>query len=213
VKKYFSQLRPLERRLAVGVLVVLFVVLNWVFVWPHFSDWGNLRGRLDDARNKLKLYQTAIAQMPALQAQVKIFENEGEFVAPEDQSINFLRTIQSQALQSGVGIVNTSRQMTHTNEFFSEQTQNIEVIATDSQLVDFLYKLGSGASMVRVRDLELQPDASHQHLSGKIRLVASYQKNAAAPAPAAKPTVKTAPMATHTATPTNSKPQIKKIAK
>jgi Tfp pilus assembly protein PilO len=207
VKKYFSQLRPLERRLAVGALVVFFIVLNWVFVWPHFSDWGKLRGRLDDARNRLKLYQTAIAQMPVLQAQLKIFENQGEFVAPEDQSINFLRTIQSQALQSGVGIVNTSRQMTHTNEFFSEQTQNIEVIATDSQLVDFLYKLGSGASMVRVRDLELQPDASHQHLSGKIRLVASYQKNATAPA--AKPVVKIDPMATHVATPTNSKPQIK----
>ena len=30
--------------------------------------------------------------------------------------------------------------------------------ATDEQLVDFLYKLGSDASMVRVRDLELQPD-------------------------------------------------------
>jgi Tfp pilus assembly protein PilO len=212
VKKYFSQLRPLERRLAVGVLVVLFIVLNWVFVWPHFSDWNNLRGRRDDARNKLKLYQTAIAQMPGIQAQVKNFENEGEFVAPEDQSINFLRTIQSQALQSGVGIVNTSRQMTHTNEFFSEQTQNIEVIATEAQLVDFLYKLGSGASMVRVRDLELQPDAAHQHLSGKIRLVASYQKNATAPAPAATPSVKIPVMATHIATPTNST-QIKKIVK
>jgi Tfp pilus assembly protein PilO len=211
VKKYFSQLRPLERRLAVGVLVVLFIVLNWVFVWPHFSDWGKLRVRIDDARNRLKLYQTAIAQMPAIQSQVKIFENEGEFVAPEDQSINFLRTIQSQALQSGVGIVNTSRQMTHTNEFFSEQTQNLDVIATDSQLVDFLYKLGSGASMVRVRDLEIQPDPSHQHLSGKIRLVASYQKNATAPATAANSVVKIAPMATHIATSTNSKPQIKKI--
>jgi Tfp pilus assembly protein PilO len=213
VKKYFAQLRPLERRLAVGVLVVLFIVLNWVFIWPHFSDWGNLRGRRDDARNKLKLYQTAIAQMPGIQAQVKIFENEGEFVAPEDQSINFLRTIQSQAMQSGVGIVNTSRQMTHTNEFFSEQTQNIEVIATDSQLVDFLYKLGSGASMVRVRDLELQSDASRMHLSAKIRLVASYQKNIIAPTRAAIPVVKTAPMATHVATSTNSKPQIQKISK
>ena len=208
MKKYFSQLRPLERRLAVGVLVVLFIVLNWVFVWPHRSDWEDLKIRQKNANASLKFYQTTIAQMPAIQSQVKNFENEGEFVAPEDQSINFLRTIQSQAQQSGVGIVNTSRQMTHTNEFFSEQTQNLDVIATDSQLVDFLYKLGSGASMVRVRDLEIQPDASHQHLSGKIRLVASYQKNATAPA--ANPSVKTAPMATHTATPTNSKPQIKK---
>ena len=64
MKKYFAQLRPLERRLAVGVLVVLILVLNCVFIWPHFSDWGNLRHRLDDARRKLKLYQTTIAQTP-----------------------------------------------------------------------------------------------------------------------------------------------------
>ena len=88
-----------------------------------------------------------------------------------------MRTIQSQSARSGVGIVNTSRQMTHTNEFFVEQVQNINVIADDQQLVDFLYKLGSDASMIRVRDLELQPDATHQHLNANIRLVASYQKN------------------------------------
>ena len=40
VKKFFAQLRPLERRLAVAVLVALFLVLNYIFVWPHFSDWG-----------------------------------------------------------------------------------------------------------------------------------------------------------------------------
>ena len=28
MKKYFAQLRPLERRLAVGVLVIVIVVLN-----------------------------------------------------------------------------------------------------------------------------------------------------------------------------------------
>ena len=55
--------------------------------------------------------------------------------------------------------------------------QNINVLATEEQLVDFLYKLGSGASMIRVRDLELQPDPPRQHLSANIKLVASYQKN------------------------------------
>jgi Tfp pilus assembly protein PilO len=182
MKKYFSQLRPMERRLVVGVAVVLILVLNFVYVWPHFSDWGNLRGRLDEARRKLKLYQTAIAQIPSYQALVKNFEGQGQFVAPEDQAINFTRTIQSQSAQSGVGILNTSRQTTHTNDaFFIEQVQNINVTATDAQLVDFLYKLGSGASMIRVRDLELQPDPARTHLTANIRLVASYQKN---PAPA-----------------------------
>jgi hypothetical protein len=54
--------------------------------------------------------------------------------------------------------------------------------------VDFLYKLGSGASTIRVRDLELQPDPPHQRLSANIRLVASYQKN---PKPATTATTAT----------------------
>ncbi len=176
MKRFFAQLRPLERRLAVGVLVVLFLVLNFVFVWPHFSDWGRLQHHLEDSRRKLKLYQTTIAEAAGLQTQVKNLENQGEFIAPEDQAINFMRAIQSQSAESSVGIVSTSRQTTHTNEFFVELMQNINVIATDQQLVDFLYKLGSSASMIRVRDLELQPDPAHQHLNANIRLVASYQK-------------------------------------
>ena len=176
MRKFFAQLRPLERRLTVGVLVVLIVVLNWWFVWPHFSDWNKLHSRLEDSGRKLQLYQTTIAEMANYKTQVKNLENQGEFVAPEDQAINFMRAIQSQSAESGVGIVSTSRQTTRTNEFFVELMQNINVIATDQQLVDFLYKLGSGASMIRVRDLELQPDPARQHLNANIRLVASYQK-------------------------------------
>jgi type II secretory pathway component PulM len=191
MKKYFSQLRPLERRLAVGVVVVLIVVLNWWKVWPHFSDWGNLHERLGDAEKKLKLYQETVAQIPDYQAKVKTFESQGEPVPPEDQAINFTRTIQSQSSASGVAIVNNSRQMTRTNDaFFVEQVQNINVTATDEQLVDFLYKLGSGASMTRVRDLELQPELAHQHLAANIKLVASYQKNPAAPANSKSATAK-----------------------
>ena len=181
MKKFFAQLRPLERRLAVGVLVVLILVLNRVFIWPHYGDWSNLHNRLDGAQKKLKLYQTTILLTPNYEAQVKHFETQGEFVAPEDQSINFLRTIQSQAMVSGVGMVNPGRMVTRTNDaFFVQQIQNINVTATDDQLVDFLYKLGSDAAMIRVIDLELQPDPPHQKLNANIRLVASYQRNAPA---------------------------------
>jgi type II secretory pathway component PulM len=181
MKQYFAQLRPLERRLAIGVLVVLLLVLNYVFIWPHFSDWGNLRSRQADAQRKLKLYQTAIAQRPGYEAQIKKLESSGDFVALEDQSVNMMRTIQSQSAQSGVGIVNTSRQITRTNDaFFVEQIQNITVLANDERLVDFLYKLGSGASAIRVRDLDLQPDGPKQNLNANLRLVASYQKGAPA---------------------------------
>lgn len=192
MKKYFAQLRPMERRLAIGVMVILFLVLNYVFIWPHFSDWGNLTRRGENAQRKLKLYQTAIAQRPAYEAQVKTLESAGDVVPLEDQSVNMMRAIQAQSAQSGVSIINTSRQMTRTNDaFFVEQIQNINVQADDQSLVDFLYKLGSGASMIRVRDLELQPDAAKHHLNANLRLVASYQKSAPAAgrknAPAAKP--------------------------
>ena len=180
MKKYFAHLRPLERRLAVGVVVVLILVLNFVFVWPHFSDWSRLKTRLKNAQDTLASYQAAIAQTSNYQAQVKVLEGQGEFVAPEDQAINFMRTIQSQSAASGVNINSYSRSTMHTNQFFMEQVQNINAVATDEQLVDFLYKLGSGASMVRVRDLELQPDSARQHLNANIRLVASYQKSAPA---------------------------------
>ncbi len=202
MKKYFAHLRPMERRLVIGVGVVLFLVLNWWLVWPHFSDWGNLRTRMDDANRKLDLYQTAAAKIPKLQEQVKTFGNEGAIVASEDQSIDLMRTINSQASASGVGIQGFSpHPLTRTNDaFFVEQSQNITVVATDAQLVDFLYKLGNSASMIRVRDLALKPDAQHYHLTADIKLVASYQKKPAvakaaddakktanSPAPAATP--------------------------
>ena len=188
MKKYFEQLQPMERRLVVGVAVVL--VLNFVFIWPHFSDWGNLQRRLAEAHRKLKLYQTAVTQIPALQADVKKFASAGQTVAPEDQAIDLMRTIQSQAAACGFNIQNFSPTRMNTNDaFFVEQVQNITVTAKEEQLVDFLYKLGSSASMIRVRDLNLQPDQPRQRLNANIMLVASYQKNQknAVPAPAAKP--------------------------
>jgi Tfp pilus assembly protein PilO len=187
MKKYFEQLRPMERRLVVGVIVIFVVVLNALYIWPRFADWGKLQGRLVKARGELARNQAAEAQIPELKAKVKTFANEGEYVAPEDQAINLMRTIQSQAAASGFNIQNYSRSLMRTNDqFFVEQVQNINVIALEEQLVDFLYKLGSGASMIRVRDLEMQPDGPRQRLSANIKLVASYQKNPAS-APAAKP--------------------------
>jgi hypothetical protein len=178
MNKYFAQLRPMERRAAVAVLVVLFLVLNWVFIWPHFSDWDNLQQRGAAADQKLAVYQKAISQATGYQKLLKDMENSGEVVAREDQGIDFIRTIQSQASASGVSILNQSKQIANTNDqFFVEQILNINVLATDEQLVDFLYKLGSGASMIRVRGLELQPDPPHQHLTANIGLVASSQKN------------------------------------
>lgn len=178
MKKYFDQLQPTERRLMVGVMVVVFLVLNFVYIWPHFSDWSKLSARKSGAHTKLGLYQSATNMIPELQTDVRKYESAGGGVASEDQAINLMRTIQAQAAASGFGIQNFSRSITHTEDpFFIEQAQNIVVVAQEDQLVNFLYKLGSGSSMIRVRDLEMQPDPPHQRLHANILLVASYQKN------------------------------------
>ena len=178
MKKYFEQLRPLERRLLVGTLVALFLVINLLFVWPHFGDLDDLARRRHAADDKLALYNKAIALSTGYEKLLRQYESQGESVAPEDQASSFLGIIEGQSAQSGVGIVTTSRQITRTNLFFVEQIENITISATDSQIVDFLYKLGSGGSMIRVRDLNLQLANPPYKLNGDIKLVASYQKAA-----------------------------------
>ena len=177
MKKYFEHLRPMERRLAVGVIVVLLLVVNYVMIWPHFGDWGNLDGKIQQERQTLQSYKDTIGQMPAFQKKLLKFQNEGEFVAAEEQGISFLSTIQQRASDTGVSIISAPPSTMHTNDaFYVERVENISARATDEQLVNFLYQLGNDPAMVRVWDLELHPDGARQRLEAGITLVASYQK-------------------------------------
>jgi hypothetical protein len=170
-------LRPFEKRLVVGVGVVLFLVLNAWFVVPHFSDLSDAQDRRAKALKKLDEWQAEINQAPKYQAGINKFIKEGQEVPLDDQQNQFARAIQNQQAQSGVGIPNFGRTTTKTNQFFLELTQQISVQSGEAQLVDFLYNLGSGDSLIRVRDLTLKPDMARQQLSGNVKLVASYQKS------------------------------------
>jgi type II secretory pathway component PulM len=188
-------LRPFEKRLVVGVGVVLFLVLNAWFVVPHFSDLSQARERRVEALKKLGRWQAEMDQKAKYEAGIKKFILQGQEVPAEDQQNQFARVIQDQQVRSGVGIQQFGRVTTQTNQFFLELTQPISVQSGEEQLVDFLYRLGSGNSLIRVRDLTLRPDAPRQQLSGTVKLVASYQKNPlkkAAPAANTKMTTLTA---------------------
>ena len=159
------------------------------------------------------------AVSPGYTSQIGKLESEGVSVPLEDQSVNLFQTINSQAVQSGVILPVNTPQPERTNQFFLERAQSLTFQSSEAQLVDFLYKLGDGNSLIRVRALSLRPaDPSRQTLGGNITLIASYQKksstrpaSAAAPAPASVPagTVKTnkppalvVPAASKPATPT-----------
>lgn len=173
---YWQGLRPFEKRVVVGVGALFFVVLNALFVWPHRSDLAAANTRMQDARQRLTLFENEIAQKPKYERLVHDLESEGLAVPPEDQAFQFNNAINLQAGQSGVRIMSNGRLYTTTNQFFIEKSQNISLQSGESQLVDFLYSLGSGNSLIRVRDLDLRPEPNHHELVANIKLVASYQK-------------------------------------
>src|SRR5436190_6557754 len=111
MNSYLSRLNPVERRFVVGVGLVFFLVINIFWIWPHFSDWSNLRGRLEKSRSTLQKRTGLIEQKPKVEAEIKKLASEGSYVPPEDQSLQFLRTIQNQAAQTGVGFMGTSRSL------------------------------------------------------------------------------------------------------
>lgn len=204
MKDAFNRLSSLERRFVMGVALIVFVLLNAVFVWPQFSQWNRLQFRLNKARTTLARYQEEIARMPTYQKRVRELESEGLSVPPEDQTVNLMLTVQSQAAQSGVTILANRPQPARTNEFFLEQAQSLTVTATEAPLVDFLYHLGDGTSLTRVRDLSLMRDPSGHQLRADIKLVASYQKKPpvrAASGNPAGPAGSTAAATARTATP------------
>jgi len=220
VKRYWENLRPFEKRVVVGVAAGLFALFNLWFIFPHFSDLGRMQGRLEDARRKLERRQAAIAQTGFYEGEIRKLQKEGLDVPAEDQAAQFSRTITEEEMRSGVNPIGEGRIIANTNnQFFVEQSKTINVQSGEQQLVDFLFNLGSGNSLIRVRDLGLHPDPqTRQQLAGTIKLVASFQKNPTAkPAgsagktgstkPAATPAPASRPIAAPSPTPSSPPPQ------
>ena len=192
-------LRPQERRLVVGILIVVFIVLNVWLVWPRFGDWKRIKGDLEKAHKNLSDYNRKIAQAGGpngFETKLKKLEGEGaQNVVVDEQEIQLERTVKTQVQQSKVMVsqyfpIGRSSNLQTTNEFFEEQSIKISVNTGEKELIDFLLNIGAGGSMIRVRDLDLKPaDQNRYRLQGSITLSANYQKKQAAKpaATAAKP--------------------------
>ena len=215
-------LTPQEQRLVVAIALVVFVVLNVWFVWPHFKDLKQLKRQQQNLEADLGRYKQLIEQAPAFTRELEKLRTLGVELATESQALELVKTVMSQAALSGVTINNyTPSRSTaaQTNQFFEEQALQINVNTGEKELVDFLFGLSSGSSLIRVRSMSLQPDQPRMRLSGNITLVASYQRQtplkpatAAAPAPAKTPgpppvkTAAAAPAKTNVASPKTSPP-------
>jgi hypothetical protein len=190
MKRYWEQLKPQERRWAVGIGGVVFLLLNWFFVWPYRGAWGRDKLRMEAIEHTNQIYSAEVRHKAEYIRKISEMQSEDADIPPEEQAIDFIHFFTSRALNNRVLIMNQGAVTTRTNEFFLEQALGITVQADETNLVNFLYSLGSGNSMMRVRAMSLHPEPSHQQLSASITLVASYRKKAPARsgnAPVAKP--------------------------
>lgn len=184
-------LRPQERRLVMVTVIVIFAVLNFWLVFPHFGEWKELRARLTAAQDTAAKYQAEIAKIPQYDTKLKTLQSEGSFVLQDEQSLALVQTIQTEAAAAQVFIQRVTPAgggPIPNNPFFEEQRVTISATADDAQLVAFLKNLGSGNSLIRVRDMDLKPDQGQHQLMAGLTIVGNYQKKPTARATNAPPT-------------------------
>ncbi len=183
-------LRTGEKRLLVGIGIVLFMVLNVLFVWPKFGEFGRVRQRTEKVRQEISKFQAEIDKAPTYQRVLKEMEGQGSRIVREEQALQLLQTVQSQALATGVRI-NSSQETSRgfniaTNAFFDEQSLVVSYDTGYRQLINFLVGLAEHESMIRVRQMDVKRSPNNQSLQGNVTLVASFQKSRASQ-PAATP--------------------------
>ena len=173
-------LRPAEKRLVVLAALALFIVINLIFVVPRFGEWGRLEKEMKEMRTRIDKYAVELNKQAYYKKEIDRLRKIGQVVALEDQKLELASKIDSLAAISGVFIQSkniSDRQSTSggkTNMFFKEQTATVGANATEQQLVDFLYLLGGGDSLIRARIMNLQRDPSGMRLRADLTLVASY---------------------------------------
>jgi hypothetical protein len=200
-----------ERRLVVFVGLFVFILLNVWFVKPHFGDWTKARKELEKNRASIQVYKKEIVKTTEYETQKVQLEGQGGGVLPEEQALHFQREVEDQRRISGLNLISYSAQPNRpgnikaTNTFFENQFLTMVVKTGEPELINFLYNLGSGNSLIRVESMTISPDQTKYTLNATITLMASYQKKP-------KPLAQVAPaMTANTNPPPASKIQKMKV--
>jgi Tfp pilus assembly protein PilO len=195
------QLTPQERRIVVAIGLVVIVVLNVLFVWPHFGEWGKTQKQLEQTYRTIESYNKEIALdidptngFKKQLAKLEKLERQEGAARPVESEVALQTTIKRVADSNGVRVDKfipvASRGKT--DDFFEEQAEQITILSQEPQLINFLYQIGNDPSMIRVSSLTLQPDnaVNRYKFNGTITLTANYAKR---PVVAAKPAAKPPP--------------------
>lgn len=185
MKSLFDKLNlgALERRIVVAALLVLFVVLNAMFVWPQFKDWNRVQLDIAKARKTLADFQKEVDGLPALQKKEEALKGTGGAqLASAEMALALMRVVEPKARAAGVNVMSYNPGTgfgVNTNSYFEEQSLRISFQSTgDAELLKFMVSLGENNSTIRIRDLTVKPDPTQMKLMGELTMVASYQKAA-----------------------------------
>ena len=184
-----------ERRLVMAVLVVLMLALAWM-VWGMIPSPGVTQNKISQAQQRLNSFTNEISKIADYEKKIGELQGLGSAVIKIEQQTDMRKFINQLTAANGVDIDSTTSADPKTGDFFIEQSMNIRFSSKERELVNFLWKLGSSDSMVRVSQMRVQPDKNRYKLSGTMTLTASYQKDVKATKPKpslAKPKAETKP--------------------
>ncbi len=205
-------LRAGERRLVIGVALVVFIILNFWLVWPQYGEWGREQQRTKDAQAKYNRFKAEVDKTAGYSAELKQLEDQGSQVPTESMANELTKKVQSLANLYGVfyDSLTPGRGETagRTNAFFEEKTLGMAFNSGEKELVDFLFNLCNDSLMIRAKSMNLSPDpATRQKLKGNLTLVASFQRKTPLKAPASTPAQPPAKTTAAAAKTTNSPPK------
>jgi hypothetical protein len=183
------KLTPAERRLVMVILAVVFVVLNYWLVWPRFSDFQTLSDDIEAIERKRKVYQAEIDRRPTYEVMLRKLQAAGSVLPIGEERIQFRSDMEKVAREVGLAVPRWGEVLqerssgSSSNAFFEAISLAMnQVSGTEEQFVDFLYRVGTDNSTIRVKELTLMPgnfDPRAQgktNLVGTVKLVASVQK-------------------------------------
>lgn len=183
-------LQPAERRMVLVAMVVMVALLSYWFVWPKWDQYQKIERGLEETGRLKARYLSETTKTNAYAKRLLELQTSGAQLAGDDAANRLQADVNREAASAGVQILSmipstVSARVggSQTNQFFDDLQVTVALNAGEPELVAFLYALGSGASMVRVRDVSnLRLDPSQTRLTATITFVASVQKKVAAPA-------------------------------
>ena len=169
-----------ERRIVMFVLVVLIGVLAWM-AFDMIPKPEQTNVKINKINRDLKSWIAERNKVGLYKEQINKLEGMSSAVVQEEQEVDMSRAINKLEASSGINVSRQGRVNTETNNFFIEKSMRIDFSGKESQIVDFLWKLGESDSLVRVSEMRVRPDKNRYKLEGWMELTASYQKNVTAP--------------------------------